>query len=78
MEGNTGDFHIGPEKELDKYIYHHAGTPKARSKIYQTMKMSSYILRSHVFIKLHITAQSGPVIYSFYATVCNPPGGYLS
>ena len=23
-----------------------------------------------VFIKLHITAQSGPVIYSFYATVC--------
>ena len=31
-----------------------------------------------VFIKLHITAQSGPVIYSFYATVCNPPGGYLA
>ena len=31
-----------------------------------------------VFIKLHITAQSGLVIYSFYATVCNPPGGYLS
>ena len=30
-----------------------------------------------VFIKLHITAQSGPVIYSFYATACNPPGGYL-
>ena len=31
-----------------------------------------------VFIKLHITAQSGPAIYSFYATACNPPGGYLS
>ena len=31
-----------------------------------------------IFIKLHITAQSGPVIYSFYATACNPPGGYLS
>ena len=31
-----------------------------------------------IFIKLHITAQSGPVICSFYATVCNPPGGYLS
>ena len=31
-----------------------------------------------VFIKLHITAQSRPVIYSFYATACNPPGGYLS
>ena len=31
-----------------------------------------------VFIKLYITAQSGPVIYSFYATACNPPGGYLS
>ena len=31
-----------------------------------------------VFIKLHITAQSGPVIYSFYVNVCNPPGGYLS
>ena len=30
-----------------------------------------------VFIKLHITAQSGLVVYSFYATVCNPPGGYL-
>ena len=29
-----------------------------------------------VFIKLHITAQSGLVIYSFYATVCNPPEGY--
>ena len=23
-----------------------------------------------IFIKLHITAQFGPVIYSFYATVC--------
>ena len=31
-----------------------------------------------VFIKLHITAQSGLVIYSFYATACNPSGGYLS
>ena len=31
-----------------------------------------------IFIKLHITAQSSPVIYSFYATACNPPGGYLS
>ena len=31
-----------------------------------------------IFMKLHITAQSGPVIYSFYATACNPPGGYLS
>ena len=30
-----------------------------------------------IFIKLHITAQSGPVIYSFYATVCNPPGIYV-
>ena len=30
-----------------------------------------------VFIKLHITAQSGPVIYLFYATACNPPGAYL-
>ena len=32
----------------------------------------------YYFIKLHITAQFGPVIYSFYATACNPPGGYLS
>ena len=31
-----------------------------------------------VFTKLHITAQSGPVIYSLYATACNPPVGYLS
>ena len=31
-----------------------------------------------VFIKLHTTAQSGPVIYSFYATAYNPPGGYFS
>ena len=31
-----------------------------------------------VFIKLHTTAQSDPVIYLFYATVCNPPGGYFS
>ena len=31
-----------------------------------------------IFIKLHITAQSGPVIYPFHATACNPPGGYLS
>ena len=29
-----------------------------------------------VVIKLHITAQSGPVIYSFYATAC-PLGGLL-
>ena len=28
-----------------------------------------------VFIKLHITAQSGPVIYSFYATRVDPPWG---
>ena len=30
-----------------------------------------------VFIKLHITAQSGPVLYSFYAIACNPPRGLL-
>ena len=30
-----------------------------------------------IFIKLHITAQSGPVIYSFYATACNPPSMYV-
>ena len=30
-----------------------------------------------VFIQLHITVQSGPVIYLFYATACNPPGAYL-
>ena len=24
----------------------------------------------HIFMKSHITAQSGPVIYSFYAVVC--------
>ena len=33
-----------------------------------------------VFIKLHITAQSGPVIYSFYTTTttaCNPPRGLI-
>ena len=29
----------------------------------------------YVFIKLHITAQSGPVIYSFYATRIDPPEG---
>ena len=28
-----------------------------------------------VFIKLHITAQSGPVILAFYATRINPPKG---
>ena len=31
-----------------------------------------------IFIKLHITAQSGPVIYLLYATACNAPGGYSS
>ena len=31
-----------------------------------------------IFVKLHITAQLGPVIYSFNATACNPPRGYLS
>ena len=30
-----------------------------------------------IYIKLHITAQSGSVVYSLYATACNPPGGYL-
>ena len=33
-----------------------------------------------VVIKLHITAQSGPVIYSFYTTTttaCNPPQGLI-
>ena len=30
-----------------------------------------------VFIKLHMTAQAGPVTYGFYATACNPPGGTL-
>ena len=37
-----------------------------------------YVLCMYVFIKLYITAQSGTVIYSFYATACNLPGGYLS
>ena len=32
----------------------------------------------YVCIKLHITVQPGPAIYSSYATACNPPGGYLS
>ena len=40
----------------------------------QRMTVCMYVC---IFIKLHITAQSGPVIYSFYATACNPPGGYL-
>ena len=31
-----------------------------------------------VFTELHITAQSGLITYSFYATVCNPLGGYVS
>ena len=30
-----------------------------------------------VFSKLHITAQSSPVMYSFYAIACNPPRGLL-
>ena len=38
-------------------------------------KVSLHFVCVCVFIKLHITAQSGPVIYSFHATVCNPPGG---
>ena len=42
------------------------------------LKVPAMIVCMYVFIKLHITAQSGPVIYSFYATACNPPGGYLS
>ena len=42
------------------------------------MSSSSLVVCVCVFIKLHMTAQSGPVIYSFYATACNPPGGYLS
>ena len=43
--------------------------------IYVNISILMYVC---MFIKLHITAQSGPVIYSFYATGCNPPGGYLS
>ena len=43
--------------------------------MYACMYVCMYVC---IFIKLHITAQSGLVIYSFYATVCNPPGGYLS
>ena len=42
------------------------------------MYVCMYTMYVCIFIKLHITAQSGPVIYSFYATACNPPGGYLS
>ena len=30
-----------------------------------------------VLIEFHITAQSGYEVYSFYATACNPPGGYF-
>ena len=45
--------------------------------MYVRMYVRMYVCM-YVFIKLHITAQSGPVIYSFYATACNPPGGYLS
>ena len=32
----------------------------------------------YVFIKLHIIVQHGHVIYSFYATACNPPGESFS
>ena len=38
------------------------------------MSVCLYVCVLCVFIKLHITAQSGPVIYSFYANPCNPPG----
>ena len=31
-----------------------------------------------VCIQLHITAQSSPIIYSFYASGSNPPGDYFS
>ena len=48
--------------QLDRYMY-------------TCMYVHMYVC---IFIKLHITAQFGPVIYSFYATACNPPGGYLS
>ena len=43
--------------------------------------LCSGIVRAHVclcvFIQVRITAQPGPVIYSFYATSCNPPEGYF-
>ena len=59
--------------------------PKGGSMILVTLYVCMYVCECvcmyvcmYVFIKLHITAQSGPVIYSFYATACNPPGGYLS
>ena len=47
-------------------------------KLHITTQSGPVVLVMYVLIKLHITAQSGPVIYSFYATACNPPGGYLS
>ena len=68
--------------ELDLDVCHFDGDnasvqSKLNKDIYVCVYVCMYVCM-YVFIKLHITAQSGPVIYSFYATACNPPGGYLS
>ena len=73
------------EEEDDFADTIHAGDNTFKEK-YGLSSRSSYILYRPklinnmyvcIFIKLHITTQSGPVIYSLYATACDPPGGYL-
>ena len=51
--------------------------PKTGTKLLHPRPPPPIVERVCVFIKLHITAQSDPVIYSLYATACNPPEGYV-
>ena len=61
------------------YGYRGKAAGRDKGKLGRLMSIGMYVcMYVCIFIKLHITAQSGPVIYSFYATACNPPGGYLS
>ena len=68
-------------RELVKYvpgrIYFRAVPSQNGDKIVTSPPPPPIVERVCVFIKLHITAQSDPVIYSLYATACNPPEGYV-
>ena len=54
------------------YLYNHVSPV---SNIASTTMCVCVCVSMYLFMKLHVTAQSCPVIYSFYATACNPPGG---
>ena len=65
-----------PQKEGGREIL--CDLPPVSPRLVRPTNLMSRMNGKKTHTHTHIIAQSGPVIYSFYATACNPLGGYLS